>query len=321
MSKRRDNRLTPDEINIAISPLELETLSFDGAVKLFIADAKRRALRDDTIEYYQRQLGMFRRYLVQIDKTALISEVSRSDIDNFVDYEKRRGMQNTTINVRLRALRAFFHFLYEMKYIKVNPMEKYPLLKIRANYVETFTVKQLQQLLNAPDRRTFTGLRDYTFMLLLLDTGLRLSEAAAIEVKDVKLAEGLLFVRHTKGHMHRYVPLSAKMRAQLQRYIKIRGHAETDRLFVTLDGEPMSRYSLQKIVGKYGKQAGIKGVRCSPHTLRHTFAKLAVMNGAGIFELQKILGHTTMEMVKTYVNLFSTDIQGKHEDFSPLKDL
>src|SRR5690606_8079171 len=156
-------------INIAISPLELETLSFDGAVKLFIADAKRRALRDDTIEYYQRQLGMFRRYLVQIDKTALISEVSRSDIDNFVDYEKRRGMQNTTINVRLRALRAFFHLLYEMQYLTVNPMEKYPLLNIQAHYVDTLAIPQLQQLLNAPDRRAVTGLRDYTFMLLLLD--------------------------------------------------------------------------------------------------------------------------------------------------------
>ena len=321
MYKRRNNRLTPEEIDVAITPLEHDTLSFDEAFKLFIADGERRGLRPDTILFYRKNLGMFRRYLVINEKTELISEVVRADIDNFVEYEKKRGMQNTTINLRLRAIRALFGYLMQMKYIAVNPMKKYPLLKVRDGNIETFSMKQLRQLLNAPDRRTFTGLRDYTFMLLLLETGLRLSEVTAVQIDDVKLAEGQIFVRHTKGHMHRYVPIQAKMREQLRRYMKIRGTCETERLFVTIDGEPMARNALQKLVGKYGKQAGIKGVRCSPHTLRHTFAKLSVMNGAGVFELQKILGHSTMEMVKTYVNLYSSEVNERHKEFSPLRDL
>lgn len=318
---RRDNRLTVDEVDIALTPLEQATLSFDDAVELFIADGKRRGLRPDSISYYRQHLGLFRRYLVTVDKTELVSEITREDINSFVDHEKKRGMKNTTINLRLRAARALFGFLKEMKYIAVNPMEKYPLLKVRDGNIETFSIPQLRRLLNAPDRRTFTGLRDYTFMLLILETGLRLSEVTAIEVDDVKLSEGQIFVRHTKGHLHRYVPIQAKMREQLRRYMKIRGTCDTNRLFVTIDGTPMSRHSLQKIVSKYGKKAGIKGVRCSPHTLRHTFAKLSVMNGAGVFELQKILGHSTMEMVKTYVNLYSSDVYEKHKEFSPLKNL
>lgn len=318
---RRNNRLTPREIDIAITPLEFDTLSFDEAVELFIADGMRRGLRPDTIEYYQKSLGLFRLFLVTIDKTEFISEVVRTDIDRFIDYEKERGNSDNTINIKLRAIRALFNFLFDSKYITKNPMKQYPLLKVRKGNIETFSVKQLRQLLNAPDRRTFTGLRDYTFMLLLLETGLRLSEAAAIELEDVKLSEGQIFVRHTKGHMHRYVPIQVKMREQLRRYIKIRGTCETERLFVTLDGKPMKRGALQKIVGKYGKKAGIKGVRCSPHTLRHTFAKMSVMNGAGVFELQKILGHSSMEMVRTYVNLYSSDINKRHKEFSPLKDL
>lgn len=319
--KRRDNRLTPEEVNIAITLLEHDVLTFDEALKLFIEDGERRGLRPDTIVYYRQQLGLFRRYLVTIDKTELISEVVRADIDNFVEHEKKRGMQNTTINLRLRAIRAFFGYLKSMKYISVNPLKKYPLLKIRDGNIETFSMKQLRQLLNAPDRRTFTGLRDYTFMLLLLETGLRLSEVTAVQIDDVKLPEGQIFVRHTKGHMHRYVPIQAKMKEQLRRYMRIRGTCETERLFVTIDGEPMARSALQKIVGNYGRKAGIKGVRCSPHTLRHTFAKLSVMNGAGVFELQKILGHSTMEMVKTYVNLYSSEVNERHKEFSPLRDL
>lgn len=321
MFNRRDNRLTTDEVHTAITPLEHDILTFDEAFKLFIADGERRGLRPDTISYYRQNVGMFRRYLVQVDKTDLISKVVRQDIDGFVEHEKARGMSNNTINIRLRGVRALFSYLHDMKYIAVHPMVKYPLLKIRNANINAFSMKQLRQLLSAPDRRTFTGLRDYTLMLLLVETGLRLSEVTAVQVDDVKLSEGLVFVRHTKGHMHRHVPIQAKMKEQLRRYIKIRGTCETENLFVTLGGASMARETIQKIVGKYGKQAGITGVRCSPHTLRHTFAKMSVMNGAGVFELQKILGHSTMEMVKVYVNLYSGEINERHKEFSPLNNL
>ena len=159
--------------------------------------------------------------MVLIDKTALISEVVREDVDRFVEYEQKRGMRNTTINLRLRAIRALFGYLTEMKYIAVNPMKKYPLLKIRGGNIETFSMTQLRKLLNAPDRRTFTGLRDYT----LLETGLRLSEISAVLIDDIKLAEGLIFVRHTKGHMHRYVSIKAKMKDEFHRYKRTSEHA------------------------------------------------------------------------------------------------
>lgn len=321
LSNRRNNRLTGREIDIAITPLEFDTLTYDEACEFFIADGKRRALRPDTIVYYRQQLGMFRRFLVIIDKTDLISGVVRADIDGFVEHEQKRGIGNNTVNIRLRAIRALFGYLINMKYIAVHPMSKYPLLKVRTNNIEAFNMKQLRQLLNAPDMRTFTGLRDYTFMLLILETGLRLSEITAVEVEDINFAEGQIFVRHTKGHMHRYVPIQTKMRQQLRRYLKIRGTCETDQLFVTIDAQAMQRAALQRIVAKHGKKAGVTGVRCSPHTLRHTFAKLSVMNGAGVFELQKILGHSTMEMVRTYVNLYSSDVNERHKEFSPLRDL
>lgn len=320
--RRRRNDLAPHEVEIATEPIELETLSYDEAVRLFIADGERRGLRPDTISYYQTKTGLFRRWLVSQDKTDFISQVTRGDVDNYVEYlQHDRGLTNGAINTSLRAIRALFGFLYESRYIRNNPMKGFPLLKVRAGNIEAFSLQQLRELLNTPDKRTFTGLRDYTFMLLIIETGLRLSEITAIELEDVKLSEGQIFVRHTKNHLHRYVPIQSKMKEQLKRYMRIRGTCETERLFVTIDGTAMKRNALQKVVGTYGKKAGIKGVRCSPHTLRHTFAKLSVMNGAGVFELQRILGHSTMEMVRIYVNLYSSEVNEKHKEFSPLKDL
>lgn len=322
MSKRRSNDLSPQEIDIATEPIELDTLTYDEAARLFFEDGERRALREYTLKYYRREVGLFRRWLVTLGKEELISGVIRQDIDDYVDHLRHvKGLKDNAVNTKLRGIRAFFGFLKDSEYIRKNPMYKYPLLRVRTGNVEAFSMKQLRQLFNQPDKRTFSGIRDYTYMLLLLETGMRLNESAEILLEDVKLSEGVVFLRNTKNAFHRYVPIQEKMKEQLRRYMRIRGTCESEHLFVTLDGEPMKRDTLQKIVGKYGKEAGIKGVRCSPHTLRHTFAKMSVMNGAGVFELQKILGHSTLEMVRVYVNLYSSDVNERHKEFSPLRDL
>ncbi|WP_226036728.1 tyrosine-type recombinase/integrase [Aquibacillus saliphilus] len=318
---RRKNELQGAELDVIEKTLTSEILPFDKAMTIFIKDAKRKALREFTIKYYLRECNDFRNYLAREEHSLIINEVLRRHIDEFIeDMQQRRHLQTVTINTKLRAIRTLFNFLYDRKFISENPMQKYPLLKDRKANISTFSNKQLRQLFNAPNMRTFTGQRDYTFMLLLLDTGIRLNEAAGILVEDVKLSEGSLFIRNTKNHFHRYVPITAKTKAQLSRYLKLRGTCETDHLFVTIDETALTRAGLQKVIPKYGKLAGIKGVRCSAHTIRHTFAKLAIMNGAGIFEVQKILGHSSMEMVRVYVNLFSSEVAEKHKGFSPLNN-
>lgn len=240
---------------------------------------------------------------------------------NVILYMKEKGLQTVTINTRLRAIRAFFNFLQRERHIKNNPLTDIQLLKDRRKVVETFTNEQLQTLFNQPNLRSFVGVRDYTFMLLLLETGIRVSELEGVCVQDILWNESKLHIRNTKTYKERIVPIQSKMKNQLQKYIQIRGVTETDALFVTLDGEKMSKRQFQNRVTFYGKQAEIKGVRCSCQTFRHTFAKLSVKNGAGIFELQQILGHTSMEMVRIYVNLFSDDVMDKHKSFSPLINL
>lgn len=319
---RRDNRLNAREIQSVEKSLKGREVHFDEAMRLFIADGERKALREFTLKYYRRECNDFRRYLVSEGRPLDLSLVVRGDIDTYIEsMQVERGLKVGTINTKLRAIRTLFNFLSGYKYIDVNPMERYPLLKDRKANIQTFSITQLKALLNAPDLRTFTGQRDYTYLLLLLETGLRLNEVAGVLVEDVKLSEGQIFVRNTKNHMHRYVPITSKMKEQLKRYLTLRGTCESDHLFVTIEETAMTRSSLQKIVAHYGRKARIKGVRCSPHTLRHTFAKLSVMNGAGVFELQKILGHSSMEMVRVYVNLFSSEVSDRHREFSPLNSL
>ncbi|WP_367618609.1 tyrosine-type recombinase/integrase [Shouchella rhizosphaerae] len=65
----------------------------------------------------------------------------------------------------------------------------------------------------------------------------------------------------------------------------------------------------------------MKNVRCSPHTFRHTFAKFYILNGGDAFSLMQIMGHSTLDMTKKYVRLFSTDVVNKHKQYSPINNL
>jgi integrase/recombinase XerD len=159
-------------------------------------------------------------------------------------------------------------------------------------------------------------------MLLFLDTGIRLSEIEHLSTYDIRFADKMLHVRAAKGFRERLVPLSKNTVQQLKVWLRIRGaNEQTEALFVNLKGYRMKRRDYQNDIAKYGKKAGIENVRCSPHTFRHTFAKISVMNGAGVFDLQTIMGHSTLEMARVYVHLFSKDLQKNHEKFSPVKNL
>jgi integrase/recombinase XerD len=300
---------------------EANELSFDIAVSLFIRDCKVRNLSPHTITYYQNELKMVQRYL-ESEGIKDVAQVTENDIKEHViermfDEEKK----DTAINTRLRAARAFFRFLRKKNHIPVNPTEDLSLIKEKRNVIETFTNEQIRMLLRVPDRNTFTGLRDYTLMIVMLETGVRLKELVGIRVQHVNLADGYIRITEAKGYKERNVPIQRQARQVLRHYIAVRGHSETDFLFVTLNDEPIAYRSVQKRIAKIGKLSGVKNVRVSAHTFRHTFAKLSVQNGANIFELQAILGHTSLEMVRRYVNLFSKDVARGHAKFSPVENL
>jgi integrase/recombinase XerD len=318
---KRSNELSLEELSILNNPQHTKIVDFKTALSSFIDDCEIRNLRPHTIQYYRNELSLFYKSLREQGIDPSPSKISKDHIKNTILYLKNKGLKTVTINTRLRAIRAFFNFLYREKHIKKNPVSDLKLLKDRRKVVETFTVEQLDLLFKQPNLRTFIGIRDYNFMLLLLETGIRVSELEGVCVSDILWNDSKLHVRHTKGYKERLVPIQSKMKKQLQKYIQIRGVLDTDALFVTLDGKPMSKRQFQSRMTYYGRKANIKGVRCSCHTMRHTFAKLAVKNGAGIFELQQILGHTSMEMVRVYVNLFSDDVVEKHRSFSPLNQI
>ncbi|MFB6468744.1 tyrosine-type recombinase/integrase [Cytobacillus sp. Hz8] len=131
---------------------------------LFVKNCELRNLRPHTIKYYMNELQAFLNSLIEqeIDITALKPyNITEEHIKENVLYMRNyKGIKVVSINTRLRALRAFYNFLFKFKHIPKNPMENIKLLKDRKTVIATFTKVQLNKLFNQPDLRTFTGVRD-----------------------------------------------------------------------------------------------------------------------------------------------------------------
>jgi len=229
-----------------------------------------------------------------------------------------------TINGYFRALQSFWSWLVREEFIQENPFAKMNIPKAPKKVIPTFTEEQLQQLFQVFNTTSPIGYRDYTLVLTLLDTGIRCSELTGMRLTSVNLESRLIKV-WGKGARERQVPIGAKVQKAMWKYIaRFRPEPAIPRyeeVFLTRDGRPLTKDRLEAIVEKYGKKAGITGVRISPHTFRHTMAVTFLRNGGDIFSLQHILGHSQLEVLRGYVNLAYSDISRAHRKNSPADNL
>jgi integrase/recombinase XerD len=164
-----------------------------------------------------------------------------------------------------------------------------------------------------------TALRDTALVLLLLDTGLRAGEAGRLRVEDVDLESGEVVVkpfgtgRKTKA---RIVYLGKASRRSLWKYMTSRQPEPTDCLFESIEHKPMGNNTILKLIVALGKRAHVDD--CHPHRFRHTFAIQFLRNGGDVFTLQRILGHSSLDMVQHYVALADSDTASAHRRASPV---
>ncbi|NQT72043.1 MAG: tyrosine-type recombinase/integrase, partial [Chloroflexi bacterium] len=188
----------------------------------------------------------------------------------------------------------------------------------------TFSTGQIQQLLAVIDTPSAQGYRDYVIILTFLDTGLRVSELIGLQLPNVSLDEAQLKVLG-KGNKERLIPVGRKVCQYLVRYISRYRPSPTrlkeDRLFLSWDGFPLTKDRMGSILRGYGQKAHIEGVRCSPHTLRHTAAVSYLRQGGDPFTLQRLLGHSTLDMTRRYCELADLDLQRVHQMASPVDNI
>jgi site-specific recombinase XerD len=300
--------------------------------------ARAEAKSENTVRMMHDSLGYFVNYLGSIGIPDEAESVSPVLLRSYMVYLQQkpafsshpfsrpqpRLLSDQSVNGYLRALRAFFNWLTSEGFLQDSPFARLKLPRMKQRIIKPYGPGDLKGLLGAVDTGSPEGYRDLCLLLVMFDTAARSSEVTGIKLQDVDLDEGCVKLLG-KGNKERMVPIGSEVKRRLWRYVKMYrpqpANPLEDFLFLTFDGRRLTKNRLYAIVRKYSARAGIQGVRCSPHTIRHTAALAFLQNKGDAFALQKLLGHTSLEMTRRYCLLSDSDLKKMHHTASPVDNL
>jgi site-specific recombinase XerD len=238
---------------------------------------------------------------------------------------REENLTPQTQNYHLIALRSFFKYLAKRD-IKTLTAEKIELAKIPDRQVSFLEGQDLENFLNAPlqqktnnKQQTIIQLRDKAILELFFSTGMRVSELAKLAKDDVNLKKDEFTIRG-KGGKTRLVFLSNQAKYWIKKYLEARTDMASP-LFLRYDkankeqeDEGLTPRSIQRLVQKYAKMAGITK-KVTPHVLRHSFATDLLIGGAGIREVQAMLGHKSLTTTQIYTHVTNRHLKEVYQAF------
>jgi len=271
---------------------------------------------------YKRKLGQFIRFAYQ-KGIHYPQDVTASLIIEFMLDLKLR-CNGTTVHNHYRALKRLFNWMIEQGELARHPMAKMKSPRLPVTVIRPFQIEHIRRMLVLCEDGTFTGIRNKAIILIFLDTGLRLSELSNLMLNDLDFDREAIKVMG-KGARERVVRMSKPTQKAILLYFRERRrrwHDTLPNLWVSEECRPINSWGIQIMIRRLGKRCGISGVRCSPHTFRHTFATMAIRNNANLFYVQSILGHSTLTMCRRYAKTIdSEDAVKAHVKFSPVDNM
>lgn len=292
------------------------------AKKIFFITKKSENVTERTLETYGDVLKKFYDYLSERNVLD-VAEVNSIDIREFFIVLQGKGLRGITQHRYFRVLRTFFLFLYQNDFINDNPMKNVKPPKVERKPMRTFTGQEISKLLNAFDKTTFIGCRNYCMFCLLFSTGIRKGELTNLSTADVNVTNDVIRIENGKGQKTRMIPIGKTMKRALTQYLRMRDEflqGESCKwLFVTPRATRKVSYSCINVLFKnLKKELKLTGEKVSAHTFRHTMAKNYLLNGGDLFSLQAILGHSDIATTKNYLNLNEKEVKNQHMLYNPL---
>jgi integrase/recombinase XerD len=275
----------------------------------------QREASPHTVTAYRDTMRMFLRFAagrLHIEPSKLdIGDLDASLVGAFLDYcEHDRANSVRTRNARLAALRSLFRYaaLHHPEHAAVIERTlAIPTKRFERRLVTFLTDAEVDALLAAPDRNTWTGQRDHTLLALAVQTGLRASEVIGLRCQDLHLGAGAHVTCLGKGRKQRITPLVAGLASVLRAWLSLRAGQDGELLFTTHTGRMLSRDALERRLALY---VGVAARQCpsmrekkvSLHVLRHTAAMRLLQAGVDIAVIAMWLGHEQVETTQIYLH-------------------
>ena len=286
-----------------------------------------------TVSWYSSNLKCFHQYLRSRHLPDSIGKIDTRLLREYLIYLRKRDsyeghpytpaqhqpLSAATIHGHVRTLRAFFSWLVREELVQVNPAIGIKPPRTARKVITTLSDQEIRSIMNILNTRVACDGRNQTILMMLIDTGLRIGELIGLKLEDVHIDDGLLKVLG-KGSKERIVPIGSNAQRALQRYLfRYRpqpAHGGITSVFLSARGKPLTENGVKLMFTRLARRSGV--TRLHAHLCRHTFATRFLMNGGDVFTLQQILGHSSLEMVRQYVNLASNHVALQHQRFSPM---
>jgi integrase/recombinase XerD len=240
-----------------------------------------------------------------------LSQLDAPLIGAFLEHlERERGCSARTRNARLAAIHSLYRYAvlrHPEHAAMIERVLAIPPKRFERNLVTFLTEPELDALLDAPDRRTWTGRRDHAIIMLAAQTGLRASELAGLTCGDIHHGTGAHVTCVGKGRKQRITPLIPATVAVLDAWLQERGDTRSEPLFPTSTGRPLTRDALERRLSKHTAHAAIccpslQTKKITPHVLRHTAAMRLLQAGVDTSVIALWLGHEQVETTQIYVH-------------------
>ncbi len=266
-----------------------------------------------TIREYTYDLKMFEGFT----NAKNLEKAKTADLRRFLLHLKRdKDYAPRSLHRKICCLKSFYKFIKKEGYITSNPAEGIESPKIPKSLPKTITVKEAALLLNTPQ-----NIRDKTILYLLYATGMRVSELSNLNIQNINIKERILRVEGGKGNKDRIIPLPGQLIPLLEEFLNNHNKTSMEKaLILNKSGTRMTTRSIQRLVSKYKKLAGLTGKKLTPHTLRHAFATHLLSNSVDIRVIQELLGHSSLSTTQLYTHVSLEHLRKSYDLGHPLSD-
>lgn len=293
------------------------TKTFEEGVEEFLLNCEARNLRNGTLKHYRDSIKQLYRY---IPPDTLISDIDEVMWDSFKIAMRNRGdLNDVSMFTYGRDMKTILRFFMKQEWM---PKFDLHLPKTDKAPTETYTNEELRRLLAKPNLKkcNFVEYRCWVIINFVLSTGLRQNSLINIRIKDIDFDAEVIYVNITKSRKPLVIPMNKDLQKILKEYLKYRqGKDENDYLFCNQFGEKMTRSTVYHSIYDYNHRRAVS--RTGVHRLRHTMAKQWVLMGGNVVSLQKLLGHSNLEITQNYLNILVSDIKKDVDEFNILREL
>jgi len=278
-----------------------------------------RNLSPQTVMTYEQFLRDFESYFRGLDTTADWTTVDADIIRDWLEQMLDNGAKATTVNTALSAVRSFFRYALRRKLVEKDPAHLIEGPKKSKPLPQFVREKEMDELIDDKEwGDTFIDVRARAILILLYETGVRVSELTGLDDEDLDVTAGQLKVTG-KRNKQRIVPFGQELATAIGQYVGRRDtevERQTTALFVTDKGERMTRHQVYAIVRRsLGEVTTLK--KRSPHVLRHSFATAMLNNGAGLESVKKLLGHESLETTEIYTHTTFEQLKRVYKEAHP----